>query len=177
MIKCKRMKRLFNECIHFAFLCLVVPAACLAQEPVVKSSSHGNGLFETDKVLEITISGNTKVLLNDRSDKPKDHPMNILYKDEGGTEISLPAVFKTRGHFRKLKENCTYPPLQVHFTKGEALKSSIFKGQKKLKLVMPCTGEEYVIREWMVYKLYNLITPKSFRAQIGEGYIKQYQIQ
>ncbi len=31
---------------------------------------------------------------------------------------------------------------------------------------MPCQGEQYIIREWLVYKLYNLITPKSFRARL-----------
>lgn len=160
------MKKLFNACIYFAILNLVVPATSFAQEPAINGSSNGKGLFETDNILDITISGNVKELLNDRSDKPKDHPMNILYKAEGGTEISLPAVLKTRGHFRKLKENCDYPPLQLHFTKNAALKSSIFKGQKKLKLVMPCSGDEFVVREWMVYKLYNLITPKSFRARL-----------
>jgi hypothetical protein len=165
-LKLTIMKKLFNACIYFVCLFLVAPVNCFAQEPEVKSSSHGNGLFETDKILDITISGNVKDLLNDRSDKPKDHPMNILYKAEGGAEISLTAVLKTRGHFRKLKENCYYPPLEVHFTKNEALKSSIFKGQKKLKLVMPCAGDEYVVREWMVYKLYNLITPKSFMARL-----------
>jgi hypothetical protein len=160
------MKKLIIGCLFFAFLYLFVPATCLAQGPEVKSPSHGNGLFETNKILEITISGNIKNLINDRSDKPKSHPMDIVYKEEDGTEISLPAKLKTRGHFRKLKENCNYPPLQVHFTKNEALKSSLFTGQNKLKLVMPCTDEDYVIREYMVYGLYNLITPKSFRARL-----------
>jgi len=160
------MKNSFKNCLYFTFLYLVVPVTCLAQEPAVKNTNDGNGLFETDKILEITISGNIKELINDRSDKPKSHPMNILYKADSDTEITLDAVLKTRGHFRKLKGNCTYPPLQVQFTKNEALKSSIFKGQKKLKLVMPCTDEDYVVREWMVYRLYNLITPKSFRARL-----------
>ena len=31
---------------------------------------------------------------------------------------------------------------------------------------MPCRGEEYVIREWLVYRIYNLVTPKSFRARL-----------
>jgi hypothetical protein len=145
---------------------LIVPATCLAQETGVNSSSPGNGLFETDKILEITISGNVKDLLNDRSDNPKDHPMNITYKSEDGNEISLAADLKTRGYFRRLRENCTYPPLQVRFTKGEALKSSIFKDQNKLKLAMPCRGEEYIIREWLVYELYNVITPYSFKARL-----------
>ena len=31
---------------------------------------------------------------------------------------------------------------------------------------MPCAGDDYVIREWLVYKIYNLVTPKSFRARL-----------
>ena len=31
---------------------------------------------------------------------------------------------------------------------------------------MPCKGEEYLIREWLAYKIYNLVTPKSFRARL-----------
>ncbi len=150
----------------FAFLYMVVSVTTYAQNPVGNSTASGNGLFETDKILEMTISGNLKPLLNDRSDKPKDHPMNIIYKTDDGTEIWLPAEFKTRGHFRRQRGNCTYPPLQVHFTKNDTLESSVFKGQHKLKLVMPCSGDEYVIREWLVYKLYNIVTPKSFRARL-----------
>jgi hypothetical protein len=160
------MKNLFNAFICYAFLNLAVPAVCLAQEHGMKSSSSGKELFESDEILEITISGRTKNLLNDRSDNAKEHPMNILYKAEDGTEISLAAELKTRGHFRRLMGNCIYPPLQVNFTENDTLDSSIFKGQNKLKLVMPCSGDEYVIREWLVYKLYNVITPKSFRARL-----------
>jgi hypothetical protein len=32
--------------------------------------------------------------------------------------------------------------------------------------VTPCQGDQYVINEYFVYKLYNLITPKSFRARL-----------
>jgi hypothetical protein len=31
---------------------------------------------------------------------------------------------------------------------------------------MPCNGDDYVIYEWLVYKLYNLVTPESFRARL-----------
>jgi hypothetical protein len=43
---------------------------------------------------------------------------------------------------------------------------SVFEDQDKLKLVTPCKDEEYVFREYLVYKLYNLITPKSYRARL-----------
>ena len=31
---------------------------------------------------------------------------------------------------------------------------------------MPCRQSEYLIREWLVYKLYNLVTPQSFRVRL-----------
>ncbi|MBR9998481.1 MAG: hypothetical protein KFF73_05885 [Cyclobacteriaceae bacterium] len=33
-------------------------------------------------------------------------------------------------------------------------------------MVTPCRGDQYVIHEYLVYKLYNLITPRSFRARL-----------
>lgn len=35
-----------------------------------------------------------------------------------------------------------------------------------MKLVTPCRGDQYVIHEYLVYKLYNLVTPRSFRARL-----------
>ncbi len=62
--------------------------------------------------------------------------------------------------------NCTYPPLLLQFSKNNSSSSSVFKGQEKLKLVVPCQGDDYIIREWLVYKIYNLVTPKSFKARL-----------
>src|SRR6187399_993041 len=122
-------------------------------------------LFESDEILSITLKGNIRELLNDRGETPTYHPVTLSYKKDS-SEVSIPVKMKTRGHFRKLKENCKYPPLQVNFPKDVDRLSSVFKGQKKLKLVMPCAGDDYVIREWLVYKLYNLVTPKSFGARL-----------
>src|SRR5258706_5412701 len=130
------------------------------------SLSREKGLFEKEEVFDITLSGNMWELLNDRSKMSRYHPMLLSYKKQDGSSISLETEIKTRGHFRKLKENCIYPPLLIHFFKTESIQSSIFKEQDKLKLVMPCQGDEYVIHEWLVYKLYNLVTPKSFKENL-----------
>ena len=123
------------------------------------------GLFENDSVLKITLSGNLRDLMTDKADNPQNHPVTVSYMQDG-KEISVDAEAKTRGHFRRTMGNCTYPPLLLQFTKNETLSSSIFKEQDKLKLVMPCVGDDYVIKEWLVYKIYNLVTPKSFRARL-----------
>jgi hypothetical protein len=31
---------------------------------------------------------------------------------------------------------------------------------------MPCADDNYLVREWLVYKIYNLVTPLSFRARL-----------
>jgi len=123
-------------------------------------------LFESDEILSFSLKGNIRDLLNDREDKSKYRPITLSYKNKDSSEVNIPVQMKTRGHFRKQKGNCKYPPLQISFPADVDRLSSVFSGQTKLKLVMPCAGEDYIIREWLVYKIYNLITPKSFRARL-----------
>jgi hypothetical protein len=124
------------------------------------------GLFDNDDIFSITLKGDIKGLVNDRLKKPKKFPMEMAYIKENSSEATLPVEVRTRGHFRRRKGICYYPPLLIDFPKVGPHHSTIFSEQKKTKLVMPCAGDEYVVREWLVYKLYNLITPKSFRARL-----------
>ena len=80
------------------------------------------------------------------------HPMLLQYRQKDSSLVSIQLMVKTRGHFRRLKANCKMPPLLLNFPKAEKIKNSVFENQSKLKLVVPCQGDEYVIREWLVYK-------------------------
>ena len=131
-----------------------------------KSKPGNNGLFDDAGILEISLQGNIRDLFNDRAAQPQNHPVTIAYKSDDSMQHILVADAKTRGHFRKMKENCIYPPILLHFIKSDALNGSVFRKQDKYKLVMPCQGDEYVVREWLVYKMYNLVTPKSFQAKL-----------
>lgn len=149
------------------FICIYIfPALLFLFLTVPGNTQTEKRLFESDSILQITLSGNIRDVLNDRGDNPQYHPLTVSYKKEDGTDFFLNTETKTRGHFRKLKENCMYPPLLLHFNKSDTLNASVFKEQDKIKLVVPCQGDDYVVREWLVYKLYNLITPKSFRARL-----------
>jgi hypothetical protein len=72
---------------------------------------------------------------------------------------------QTRGHNRLSK--CTFPPLRVRFKKSE-IKKSLLKHNHNLKLVTHCANDdlEMLFREYLMYKLYNLITPYSFQARL-----------
>jgi hypothetical protein len=151
--------------ISSIFICFSFNSQTKSPKVIITNTSE-KGLFDSDELIEITLKGKTRELLNDRADQSKYHPITFSYKKNDGTEISMPVEMKTRGHFRKLKENCTYPPLLIKFSKSEALTSSIFGGQSKLKLVMPCGEDDYIVREWLAYKIYNLVTPLSFRVRL-----------
>jgi hypothetical protein len=124
------------------------------------------GLFDSDEVLPIKLKGVLRGLLNDKSSVPPNFPLVLSVTKEDSTQTEIPVQVRTRGHFRRTMGNCTYPPLLIQFPKEGPHLSSVFKQQKKLKLVMPCSGDNYVVREWLVYKLYNLFTPHSFRARL-----------
>lgn len=123
-------------------------------------------LFDNKQVLHFKITARLNSLFNDRNQDISYHAALLQYYDKDSTLRSFKIKAKVRGHFRRRKENCKMPPLLLDFPKEERLKNSIFENQHQLKLVVPCQGDEYVIREWLVYKLYNLITPKSFKAAL-----------
>ncbi len=127
--------------------------------------SQSSELFTRDDVLEITLNGDVSGLMKDRGEDPQYHTFKLSYKDSNSALVEVPLQIKVRGHFRKLKQNCNYPPLLLNFSK-ETSSNSIFKDQDKIKLVTPCRDEKYVVREYMVYKMYNRITPKSFRVRL-----------
>ena len=129
-----------------------------AQEKRVSLQDH---LFETDDILHFKLVGRLNKLFNDRYKNIAYHPLLLQYKIND-TISSVKLTVKTRGNFRRRKENCKMPPLMLNFPKTEKLKGSAFENQNKLKLVVPCFGDEYVIREWLVCLYYQLAGKKHF---------------
>ena len=144
---------------------LLIVFFCICSSYPATLNAQGR-LFENDSILHFTLTGKLTELFNDRRESISYHPILLQYREKDSSLASIQLMVETRGHFRRLKENCKMPPLLLNFPKGKKTKKSIFEKQSKLKLVVPCQGDEYVIREWLVYKLYNLITDKSFKAKL-----------
>lgn len=137
-----------------AFLCFV--QLCYGQN---------EGLFETEEILEITLKGDVRSLFKNTKGEALYFDFSLEYSEEPGKQLELPLRVRTRGHFRREMNMCSYPPLLLNFSKDET-ENTIFSGQDKLKLVMPCQGEKYVMREYYAYKLYNILTPRSFKVRL-----------
>ena len=83
----------------------------------------------------------------------------------------LPITLALRGITRRTSEVCDFPPLRVEFPSPPPA-TSLFAGQKRLKLVTHCrdnsTYRQYVLREYAAYRMYNELTPRSFRAKLAD---------
>src|SRR5215831_18424173 len=59
----------------------------------------------------------------------------LYYENAAGSRDSIPVGLKARGNFRL--QQCYFPPLKISIAKKDA-ENTIFEGNKKLKLVLPC---------------------------------------
>ena len=157
------MKLQSNILLSIAYTFILSVVAVNGSGQTVSSTSD---LFESNEVFTISLKGNVRGLLNDRVGTAKSFPFTLSYYNKDSAGVAIPVEVRTRGHFRRMNENCNYPPMQIEFSNAGVHLSTVFKEQKKLKLVMPCKSADYIIREWLVYKIYNLITPASFRARL-----------
>ena len=66
--------------------------------------------------------------------------------------------------------HCDFPPLRVELTRPRPA-GSLFEHQHKLKLTAFCKSsrdfQQKVLLEYAAYRLYNLMTPQSFRARLA----------
>jgi len=122
-------------------------------------------LFADDQPIHIAIKGPIS-RFGSSEDRKNIFPATI----STGTE-SLPAQLSPRGITRLRKDTCDFPPMRVDFT-GTPPATSIFAGQNRLKLVTHCKTspgfQQYVLLEYATYRLYNLLSPMSFRTRLAQ---------
>lgn len=131
---------------------------------LLTQSPAQNKLFESEEVITLKIEAPFSKLIADRSENEPDFPAIVSYK-EGKTKIKIDAEIEIRGNYRRRADICPFPPLKLK-VKKENRAGTIFEAQKKLKIVTHCQGEEYVLREYMVYKFYQMLTPFSFKVRL-----------
>jgi hypothetical protein len=124
-------------------------------------------LFAGDEVLSLTLTGPIDAMSRDIAAKPVSGVLTV----GGATPETLPVNLSVRGITRRKVETCSFPPLRVEFTQKPG-PSSIFKGQKRLKLVTHCRRTEdfqqYVLLEYAAYRLYRALTPDSFNVRLAK---------
>jgi hypothetical protein len=124
-----------------------------------------DSLFLSDKIVNFELRTDFSAIQKDRVDNPQYHEGVLIYNSPDGKTIKFTLKVRARGGFRRNPENCNFPPLELNFKKSE-VKSTLFDNQDKLKLVTPCQYDRDVIDEYLIYKLYNQITDRSFKVRL-----------
>jgi len=140
-----------------------IAIALMSSAAVAKPPAQPNLLFASDGPINVTIVGPMSDLVSNRSETPRQGTLTA----EG---ISYPIALTPRGITRLKKDICDFPPLRVELTR-QAPPGSLFQGQRRLKLFVHCKRDagfqQKVLLEYSGYRLYNLMTPLSFRARLA----------
>ncbi len=123
-------------------------------------------LFTSNEPIEITISSDFEILLEDRGEDRSNHRGKLYYLTNDLDTVFRKVKLKTRGNFRRDPANCKYPPIRVKFG-AEQERDSLFTGQSKLKLVIQCQIEKYVLLEYLAYRIYNIISVNSYKVRLA----------
>jgi hypothetical protein len=121
--------------------------------------------FQDTSIVHATIMTNMGMIVRKKNKPGLEFPANFSMSLPNGNTINEPIILTVRGHFRK--EKCFLLPLGIDF---KDKKTSLLKPLGSLKLVSQCytsnIGAEYLLSEFLVYKIYNLLTDMSFRVRL-----------
>jgi hypothetical protein len=119
--------------------------------------------FETDSVLHCKLSLNIDKFIHSRN-KPKYLPA-LFSCNIGDSNITEQIRVEARGNVRR--QICYMPPMKMNFHNDT---SPALHKLGSLKLVTPCFSNEVhdqlLLKEYLIYKMYNLLTEKSFRVRL-----------
>ena len=124
-------------------------------------------LFRNQEILQLKLGFSNKDIKKNTNDSTY-IMTEISYKAEDETWKTLDVKLRVRGYFRK--KTCYFPPIKIKIRKSVA-KNTLLEGNKKLNLVLPCTKEknknDYIVKEYLAYKLYEIITPYHFITRLS----------
>lgn len=132
--------------------------------------------------MALSIPLDFKTLCRPREDPDCDYTPSVLeFRDEQGQSRSIPIEVKIRGGWRSLTRNCSAPLLFLRFDQ-QSTTGTPFEEQSVLPLTTHCgrglslesakvrqrrsTWEQYLLREYLAHRLFNLITPVSLNARL-----------
>ncbi len=148
----------------FMFLFLIVTSVVPAQTPAISQKKF----FKEEQVIEMTLVADFKKLIQGKlrtGFETKYHPATITCLFNDSMKVTDEIEIRPRGKYRR--EECYLPPLLLNF---KSSRSAALKKLGRLKLVLPCGSsvydEQLILKEWLVYKIYNLLTEKSFRVRL-----------
>ncbi len=150
----------------FFFFLMTISSFAFANETNAPESIFDQMNYQ--QVLDMTLEVDVKSLTENRRSK-EDYTATMSFVDATGTTQEWDTEVNIRGKYRRM--NCAeMPPLKLNFKKGD-LAAVGLSSSNDLKLVTYCVedeteAKELLLKEYLAYKLYNIISDASYRVQL-----------
>ncbi|WP_346862477.1 hypothetical protein [uncultured Draconibacterium sp.] len=162
--------------IYLVFFSFLLSVGLLAQEndsadqnsllePITETVDQGS-VFDTDEPLIVTLKYDISSFVKHKS-KGEYIDAELFLHLSDSDSIVKNIRLKARGNFRR--GHCFFPPIYLNF-KTDPIENTELKGIRKIKMVTHCEStkayENYILREYLAYKLYNVFSEKSFKVRL-----------
>lgn len=160
------MRTLYRRFVAMAAAHLTIAIGSLGAQAPADSAADSllAPVFRQHTTIPVTLVTDMRALTRDRRGEPEWQPAVVRFAETGD---SLEAEVRARGVFRRA--NCSLPPLRLDIPRKKA-QATPLAGLNKFKLVVHCensqTFEQYVVQEYLLYRVYNLLTPYSQHARL-----------
>ena len=125
-------------------------------------------LFGRERLVRLQLIYNGKPYRKNRTN-PKYQEALLHIQTEDSSWVTKTVRIKARGEFRR--NYCTYPPFKLNIKKAD-FDNEYLDNTGAMKFVTQCKSpreyEGYLLREYLIYKMYNVLTDTSFRVRLVE---------
>ncbi|HWD86605.1 MAG TPA: hypothetical protein VG367_00665 [Mucilaginibacter sp.] len=147
------------------FITVLLLALILSAQSLFAQKRADKVLFSDTSVINASLSMNLKKIRAESAKPGKIFPAMFSCKMGDSININDPVSLEVRGHFRR--DYCYLPPLKMIFKDHP---NTTFYKLKSLKLINSCMiggqDEQNLLKEYMCYKIYNMMTDMSFKARL-----------
>ena len=122
--------------------------------------------FNSEEVLEITLVFDIKGFLKTKFEPESSYDARLTVITPGKDSLTQNIKVEARGKMRL--KYCSFPPMTLKMKNKKNNEAVFPKGN--FKLVTHCSQagnfENYILKEYLAYKLYNIVTPYSFKTRL-----------
>jgi len=121
-------------------------------------------LFDRDDLMEISLRFDITHYRR-KKDESQYFDATLIYHTSPSDSIVKTLKLRPRGISRL--SICDFPPIMLNFKKQDSVGGE-FSKIDKIKMVTHCSagGEDYLLKEFLVYKMFNVLTEYSFRVRL-----------
>lgn len=143
----------------------LIAGVCLAAMAAAPAAAQ-TPLFSDNSEVQIVLEGPLNTLIRRSRNNTEPLPAVATVTAPGAEPERFDIQLSPRGFSRRTGGICSFPPLRMRFS---GTRGTYMRGQNALKLVTRCRAganyEQLTVLEYTAYRLYNEITPLSYRVR------------